>query len=61
MIGSNTIELNEATMKQALQKYFDALMPTGGPTVKSVKGSSTGYGGNIFTVELESPDEPIAA
>jgi len=54
-IGSNALELNEATMIAALQYWLDNKVVNkdeSGPIVKSVKASQTS-GGNLFRVDLE--------
>ena len=59
MTGENTMELNEATMKRAVQHYFDTvLFRTGNsPTIESVKAPESKYGG-CFAVVLSDAREP---
>ena len=52
MKGNNTLNLNEATMIEAVQLYLDSKMiPGQSPTVSSVTMSRDG-GSNIFTVRV---------
>ena len=53
MKGNNTLELNEATMIDAIQYWLDAQFVQGkAPVVKSVKGG-TGTYDNTFKVAVE--------
>ena len=54
MTGSNEMKLNEATMKEALQYYFENVVFAAGqsPTVVSVDLDKAGYGAKSFTVSL---------
>jgi len=55
MIGNNTLELNEATIIEAVQEYLVKRWnpPEACPLVKSVRPSN-GRNINIFTVEIQN-------
>lgn len=57
MKGNNTLELNQATLIEALQLWCDATFKTP-PEVLSVKQSKDNYSGTTFTVELAEPESP---
>ncbi len=63
MIGSNSIELNQATMVQAVQCWVDKTFQDPKPVVKSVKISAdrSYTTASAFTVELESVTEKTDA
>ena len=52
MVGNNTIAFNEATMKVALQYYFDNVLFAKGaaPRVESVSQASSGN--TVFTIRV---------
>jgi hypothetical protein len=54
--GNNTLELNEATLIEAVQLLLDKDGPGLGKvtSVKPCKGS--GYGGETFTVQIEGTE-----
>lgn len=57
LIGSNSIELNEATMIAIVQHYLDTVLLKSAkrlPTVKSVRKSGNGMTDNTFTISLET-------
>jgi len=51
--GNNTLELNEATLIEAMQEYLDKRMTDYAPKVTSVKSSKVGLSDN-FTVHVEA-------
>lgn len=60
MIGINTITLNQSTLKDAVQHYFDTILfaPGHSPTVVAVKTASITYSGALTVdVETESPEK----
>lgn len=62
MYGCNSMELNEATMKEIVQYWLDNKFlnqHNGSPKVGSVKGENT-LGCQTFTVELISPTAQAA-
>lgn len=66
MKGHNTITMNEATVKAAVQMYLDAQFKEGSaPTVMSIKpvaSRQNGYSSsNMFEVEVSDKGEPTAA
>ena len=52
MKGNNQFDLNEATLIEAVQEYFDKRMPIYGVVVKSVKSSRVGLSDG-FTIHVE--------
>ena len=58
MKGNNTLEFNEATMKEIVQHYLDTVMfrDEVKVTVTSVKPASKGYGGNSFEISVETKE-----
>lgn len=52
MVGNNSIVLNEATMKIALQMYFDHIYKKG----QAPKVISVNQNGEIFNVKLDSSE-----
>jgi len=62
MKGNNELRLNDATVIEALQEYFDKRF-TGAPVrVTSVKRESSGYDSTfIVLVEERSPEGVVAA
>lgn len=59
MIGTNTLEINEATLLAALNCYFKTIyqiVPTA-TAVSEKTGSGVTYGGKSFTVTIT--DNPI--
>ena len=59
MIGSNTITLNEATLVEAVQFYFDneVFNRQSSPTVRSIKTVNVGFD-DLFKVEVENAAQP---
>lgn len=60
MKGSNTLEINQATMTAALQLWADATFKEPVKMVSVAQGESRGRGhgmnsGTVFHVELEEP------
>jgi hypothetical protein len=51
MKGNNTIDMNGATMIEAVQMYLDSQF-TGKHTVKSVKAKTGGYNDVGFEIEI---------
>lgn len=59
MKGKNTLEMNTATIKAAVQMYLDAQFAPGkAPTVEDVEPSSKGYTSGAYIVTLVSPEDP---
>lgn len=59
MTGTNTIQLNEATIIAALTCYFATQFAEGkAPRVLSVSGAKSGTYGNDVTFEVKITDEP---
>lgn len=52
MKGNNELRLNDATMMEALQEYFDKRITGSLVDVKSIKCESQGYAGNTFIVQV---------
>lgn len=52
MKGNNTLELNEATLIEAMQEYLDKRMTEHSPRVTAVKSSKVGLSDG-FTVRVE--------
>ena len=65
MKGLTTIEINQATMVEAMQQYFDAQLkePHVVKTVKKASSSSSSTGGYAASdsFEVEFKDKPEAA
>lgn len=58
MKGRNTIQINQATMVEAIQYWLKREMVTA-PTVLSVtKDTRYTIGADIYNVEVETPEEP---
>ena len=56
LIGSNSMELNEATMIAIVQHYLDTVLLKSAerlPKVKSIRKSGNGLNDNTFTIALE--------
>ena len=54
MKGSNELQINQATMIEAVQMYLDSQMREGlSPVVIGVKSKPAGYGADLFTVTLD--------
>jgi len=55
MKGVNSLSLNQATMVEAVQEYFDKRLTSsaGKQTVLSVTAESTSYGPSKYTVTVE--------
>ena len=56
MKGKNTINMNQVTMKAAMQLYIDSIMKAG-QTVTHVKADTKGNDGH-FIVTIDGPIEP---
>lgn len=54
MIGNNSFTLNEATMKAAVQHYFDTVLFVDGksPKIEGVTATSSTYAGASFTISV---------
>jgi hypothetical protein len=60
MIGTNTIEMNEATLLAALNFYFETVYKIV-PTATAISETSkAGYGRKTFTITImeKKPDQP---
>ena len=59
MRGVNVIELNEATVIDAIQHYFDTVLFASGksPVITGFSQKSGGYGANSFTVAVSDTAE----
>ena len=56
MKGRNTIQINEATMREAIQYWLEREMKTA-PEVLSVSAGPTKYNAcTTFEIEVESPE-----
>jgi hypothetical protein len=58
MIGNNQLNLNPATVMQALQEWINKRMGDNAPKVVSITVDRQGYG-ETFCVGLESPDSVV--
>lgn len=56
MIGTNELNLNEATMIQAMQEWLDKRMGCFSPKVVSVLGGTKEYNTRTFTVATTDRD-----
>lgn len=57
MKGRNTIQINQATMVEAIQHWLTREMRIA-PTVLSVTKDSRFVGADVYNVEVESPEDP---
>ena len=53
MIGTNTLEINQATMIEAIQEYLDNAMPEESFKVTNVKAENGLCPGYAVTIEFE--------
>jgi hypothetical protein len=53
MIGANQLNLNAATMMQALQEWIDKRWAAPAPKVVSINVSNHSYSGEIYCVGVE--------
>lgn len=58
MIGNNQLNLNAATVMQALQEWINKRMGEHAPRVVSINHSKQGYD-ETFCVGIESPLPPV--
>jgi hypothetical protein len=58
--GSVTMELNEATLIDALQEYFDKRLIDSNVLVKSVSSANSSTYGSTFKVSLEEKQKAKA-
>lgn len=59
MKGQITIKLNQATMVEALQQYFDAQLKTSHAVKNVRKDSAASHGADTFEVELEEGQSDV--
>lgn len=59
MKGQATIKLNQATMVEALQQYFDAQFKTPHVVTSVRKDSAPSHGADTFEVELEEVQSDV--
>lgn len=59
MIGNNKLELNTATMIQAIQEWLDRKMPTGSPLVTNVEAGDSNSYSKTFIVYLDDRKESL--
>lgn len=58
MKGSNTIKMNQDTMKEAVQMYLDSqFMPGKAPRVENVAFKNETYNGEWFVIETNAEGE----
>jgi hypothetical protein len=60
VIGQNTLQLNEATLIEALQEYIDKRMGSYAPKVTGVKMGSSGSYLKTFAVKTDDKPDPVA-
>lgn len=56
MKGRNTLQINQATMTEAIQYWLEREMKTA-PKVLSVDKNTKYIGADVFDVEVESPED----
>ena len=58
MKGTNLLQLNEATMIEALQEYLAKRMPTNTPVVQSIKSISV-RGSDLFEITVNEAESTL--
>lgn len=61
MKGNNAMEINEATMIEAIQYWLRSVMTGEPPKVTSVSMEGSGVAPKTFRIELLTPDEKTKA
>ncbi len=60
MKGNNTLQINQATMCEAVQMWVDSIMPKKDARVKRVKRNNDSIAGSDqFDVDLETIEEKV--